>query len=101
MGAWIETKWNKNYIPNIKSRPAWARGLKPHEPFVANNRPDVAPRVGAWIETISGVRLCWSEQVAPRVGAWIETTSLMSTKDLKGVAPRVGAWIETSRPAVH
>ena len=33
--------------------------------------------------------------VAPRVGAWIETQKVMLDFDLAEVAPRVGAWIET------
>ena len=33
--------------------------------------------------------------VAPRVGAWIETLLLSIILKLKLVAPRVGAWIET------
>ena len=36
-----------------------------------------------------------SANVAPRVGAWIETDALISKYDLQNVAPRVGAWIET------
>ena len=34
---------------------------------------DVAPRVGAWIETTKSDRGVLAESVAPRVGAWIET----------------------------
>ena len=34
--------------------------------------------------------------VAPRVGAWIETLSVLHTPNLLIVAPRVGAWIETA-----
>ena len=34
---------------------------------------DVAPRVGAWIETITDGRDACRAEVAPRVGAWIET----------------------------
>ena len=33
----------------------------------------VAPRVGAWIETVSKATIDEAPQVAPRVGAWIET----------------------------
>ena len=33
--------------------------------------------------------------VAPRVGAWIETDDLQLSDDDLFVAPRVGAWIET------
>ena len=35
--------------------------------------------------------------VAPRVGAWIETLDENFVKRLKDVAPRVGAWIETAK----
>ena len=34
-------------------------------------------------------------QVAPRVGAWIETRFGCFGKGKRDVAPRVGAWIET------
>ena len=79
---------------------------------------EVAPRVGAWIET--GKRREWGSYicVAPRVGAWIETLESYRNaienggrtpcgcvdwnkpreliEELKArVAPRVGAWIET------
>ena len=37
-------------------------------------RHRVAPRVGAWIETLSRPRMRRRVTVAPRVGAWIETT---------------------------
>ena len=33
----------------------------------------VAPRVGAWIETVIAETVLTSDNVAPRVGAWIET----------------------------
>ena len=80
--------------------------------------PNVAPRVGAWIETmkirkfaarrlshpvwVRGLkryldRLAYVRQaVAPRVGAWIETSIHIQTEGMDKVAPRVGAWIETS-----
>ena len=34
---------------------------------------EVAPRVGAWIETIEEEKFNAGIFVAPRVGAWIET----------------------------
>ena len=34
------------------SPPAWGRGLKLYSANVARLRPCVAPRVGAWIETM-------------------------------------------------
>ena len=57
----------------------------------------VAPRVGAWIETMGSGTSLSSLVVAPRVGAWIET--ILGLAFLAGdtyVAPRVGAWIETT-----
>ena len=35
--------------------------------------------------------------VAPRVGAWIETMADERSREALDVAPRVGAWIETGR----
>ena len=77
----------------------------------------VAPRVGAWIETMQRhfdnsealSRPAWARGlkpikkiipqpdyiVAPRVGAWIETWFGDRLKISGKVAPRVGAWIET------
>ena len=53
--------------------------------------------MGAWIETAVDVDLAVLHfQVAPRVGAWIETPLSTRKYPLHGVAPRVGAWIETS-----
>jgi len=56
------------------SRPAWARGLKRRKNLVALPTYQVAPCVGAWIETqING--FCGGQvHVAPCVGAWIETS---------------------------
>ena len=38
---------------------------------------------------------CSMDQVAPRVGAWIETMRQVAAWPASLVAPRVGAWIET------
>ena len=73
--------------------------------------------MGAWIETLPFLRLLGYKIVAPRVGAWIETLHNRTTQNpplshpvwVRGlkpadqfpeiteeqVAPRVGAWIET------
>ena len=79
----------------------------------------VAPRAGAWIETIYTSNGLVPHSVAPRAGAWIETNlgknapavvsslparerglkprpSLMNKKIML-VAPRAGAWIETNK----
>ena len=59
--------------PANMSHPVWVRGLKRTCSCCNSILFSVAPRVGAWIETlilILGERL---GEVAPRVGAWIET----------------------------
>ena len=38
----------------------------------------------------------YRHRVAPRVGAWIETVWTCGAVAQRSVAPRVGAWIETS-----
>ena len=77
------------------SHPVWVRGLKLSVVFSPQNVAKVAPRVGAWIETLDNALKVISVDVAPRVGAWIETFSDFSTTEGVNVAPRVGAWIET------
>jgi len=71
------------------SRPARARGLKLFtHPAILWKQP-VAPRAGAWIETVIKVYLVHGSFVAPRAGAWIET---MAKAQLSGAtisrAPR-------------
>ena len=75
----------------------WERGLKHILMVLSFLWCEVAPYVGAWIETTaaSGFR-CWM-YVAPYVGAWIETRSTHRRKVAPRVAPYVGAWIETTR----
>ena len=72
----------------------WVRGLKPRPPYKLLD-VEVAPRVGAWIETRKSLFRFSVLNVAPRVGAWIETTRGIGSFVFLGVAPRVGAWIET------
>jgi len=56
----------------------------------------VAPRAGAWIETQQTIDKIGLHVVAPRAGAWIETIFLNHVRLHLLVAPRAGAWIETS-----
>ena len=56
----------------IWSHPTWVRGLKP-EVAALSLIYQVAPYVGAWIETGSLACHRWASLVAPYVGAWIET----------------------------
>ena len=51
----------------------WVRGLKPNKGATYTKHLQVAPRVGAWIETFLVHVSNLQSIVAPRVGAWIET----------------------------
>ena len=57
----------------------WVRGLKPDVDMAVDLRLGVAPRVGAWIETLMVDQSLILMGVAPRVGAWIETRQLCAT----------------------
>ena len=83
------------------SHPTWVRGLKRFlvQTLILDNL--VAPYVGAWIETGSGIILCVWSIVAPYVGAWIETIPRSSVSCALPVAPYVGAWIETKLGIRH
>ena len=75
MGArWWLCGWPAG-SPNakLKSHPVWVRGLKRWVLAKPLNSFAVAPRVGAWIETIKADKETKMGTVAPRVGAWIET----------------------------
>ena len=64
------TRCNNNRL----SHPVWVRGLKLWNRFnTFVTRMNVAPRVGAWIETSEKEQKPFQKNVAPRVGAWIET----------------------------
>ncbi len=56
----------------------------------------VAPRTGAWIETVDMFIREMKPKVAPRTGAWIETALRGCSLAPAAVAPRTGAWIETT-----
>ena len=76
MGAWIETVLKMLLSLRKKSHPMWVRGLKLLRNMRCKSVNDVAPYVGAWIETWCSKILSWLVKVAPYVGAWIETPSL-------------------------
>ena len=64
------------YKQKRESRPVRARGLKHEQELDFSLRAIVAPRAGAWIETIWRYADPDSFYVAPRAGAWIETAAL-------------------------
>ena len=45
-----------SHLLNMQSHPTWVRGLKPAFPVKMSMIEEVAPYVGAWIETILLVR---------------------------------------------
>ena len=55
------------------SHPSWVRGLKPFNLKAKENEQQVTPLVGAHLGTLSCLRDCVDKDVAPLVGAWIET----------------------------
>ena len=57
----------------MQSHPVWVRGLKQQHAARYDGLHNVAPRVGAWIETNMEIMTLHVDDVAPRVGAWIET----------------------------
>ena len=74
----------------------WVRGLKLKMHTTKGRYRQVAPHVGAWIETVWTDERHSAHLVAPHVGAWIETHILAVTSFRRiEVAPHVGAWIET------
>ena len=70
------------------------RGLKLQSNSRTKSR-NVAPLVGAWIETVALRTENTEDNVAPLVGAWIETRYVQTRSEQMEVAPLVGAWIET------
>ena len=78
-----------------QSLPTWERGLKRIRAENSHHEKEVAPHVGAWIETLIRSIEGTSLSVAPHVGAWIETWHSRQLRHGTQVAPHVGAWIET------
>ena len=74
----------------------WVRGLKPNSQFGAVSSVQVAPRVGAWIETPNGKM---NKLILMSHPVWVRGLkhhTRHNKSNEKCVAPRVGAWIETS-----
>ena len=73
MGAWIETEHRHNYLPSGQ----------------------VAPYVGAWIETMNYLLNFIKVQSHPMWVRGLKPVAIFVTKEIAFVAPYVGAWIET------
>jgi len=73
------------------SPPARGRGLKPSHSSAYKFNAVVAPRAGAWIETLFHRNAGLFQTVAPRAGAWIETQMISKGKvSAEGRPPRGG-----------
>ena len=78
------------------SHPMWVRGLKQMDVAHRRNLHQVAPYVGAWIETVF-VR--WGTSSRQSHPMWVRGLKLQPDNEHVGVeqvAPYVGAWIETT-----
>ena len=116
MGAWIETGKREAEKHSTGSHPMWVRGLKPSLIFEYVNELQVAPYVGAWIETdriyLTGTSICrtlcgcvdWNKLCCIIVYSTASRTLCGCVDWNSGaaisiwaahVAPYVGAWIET------
>ena len=91
----LKLKYADELDSAVKSHPTWVRGLKLRCHVTMCVEREVAPYVGAWIETRHEQPRPERHQVAPYVGAWIETCLRQSLRLPGRVAPYVGAWIET------
>ena len=119
VGAWIETALQDVVDGKCtRSRPAWARGLKPLD--VRSNDSPITTSRPAWARGLKhrpAAERCQPSHVAPRVGAWIETcrsfcrrsshlrhascgcvdwnSLVLTTPYSCPVPPCMSAWIET------
>ena len=82
----------RNAIPiiNCVSPPTWGRGLKRAVVEIYRDTSNVAPHVGAWIETCAIKHYSAPPFVAPHVGAWIETPHNHQAERVFGRPPRGG-----------
>ena len=74
MGAWIETITWRQRVAEFRSRPAWARGLKPNGSGISFKLSLSRPAWARGLKPDSTLIIVGTEGVAPRMGAWIETT---------------------------
>ena len=75
----------------------WVRGLKRLISQALSEVIDVAPRVGAWIDTFGVLYVLKFFAVAPRVGAWIETSKLQMYSRMIMSHP---VWVRGLKPKV-
>ena len=83
---------NRMYISSL---PSWERGLKHGEVRETGREVWSLPSWERGLKLFHFGRNSHNADVAPFVGAWIETLPVTSGNGIRTVAPFVGAWIET------
>ena len=76
------------------------RGLKLKDWAYANGYQEVAPRAGAWIETIKDVDIGGKMESPLVQGRGLKRQPRLLQTNGRSVAPRAGAWIETAIPSM-
>ena len=76
VGAWIETSIVYGGWAASRSRPPWARGLKPDRHRGRSDRHGSRPPWARGLKQLLHVHGLLPRPVAPPVGAWIETCIL-------------------------
>ncbi len=77
VGAWIETCPGRDLGADGRSRPAWARGLKLRPDLAVHLQAASRPAWARGLKRLEGEDYRGKADVAPRVGAWIETPKAM------------------------
>ena len=95
VGAWIETPICWFGLCPMMSHPVWVRGLKLAHRYTPSRDVMSHPVWVRGLKLTALIAVIVLLVVAPRVGAWIETLVRTLQKKEIRVAPRVGAWIET------
>ncbi len=76
----------------------WVRGLKHQRQPYGDTHEQVAPYVGAWIETLALIGILTHQFVAPYVGAWIETC--IKERGIHACAMSHPMWVRGLKPVV-
>ena len=82
-------------VSDYMSLPMWERGLKRLQWEVLDARDDVAPHVGAWIETPRKSHIRIIMESLPMWERGLKHRGQGGARPSPRVAPHVGAWIET------
>ena len=100
-GAWIETVSDGDTLSDEQSHPVRVRGLKHRDGFDLSHRNWSHPVRVRGLKLLIKIFCKLVTPVAPRAGAWIETIHWWHQTSHAEVAPRAGAWIETTTNCRH